>query len=129
MIVSGYAWFGHSRYSQIKSEYAEFVARAEARAAEQKADNAIKEKSHAEKIHAAERSRNAALVKLRDQARTRGSVLPDVAAGAAGTETICFDRRGLDVALRNFTTGVEGLVLEGDQAIIDNRSWLSSWPE
>ena len=91
--------------------------RTEAREA---ADKLAKEKADAD---GAKKRRDldgmyAAYRSLRDQ-RTRGSLLPEAAPGAANPDRITFERKGFDSALSGFDTGVTGLLEEGDRAIGD----------
>jgi len=47
------------------------------------------------------------------------SLVPATASCAGSTTVAAFDRAELDRALRDFTEGVQGLVTEGQQAVID----------
>lgn len=57
--------------------------------------------------------------RLRDsRAGAGGSILPAPEAGSRSPERASFNRAELDLALRNFDTGVAGIVEEGDKARI-----------
>ena len=69
--------------------------------------------------------------RLRDSSAS-ASLVPSTAACAGSTTVAAFDRAELDRALREFTEGVQGLVAEGEQAVIDldsAKGWASrlSW--
>ena len=60
------------------------------------------------------------------------SLVPATASCAGSTTVAAFDRAELDRALREFTEGVQGLIAEGQQAVIDldsAKGWASrlSW--
>ena len=94
---------------------------AEDKAKKEKADaENRKSKSDLAGLYAAYRS-------LRDQ-RTSSSLLPSAAPGAGASETITFDRTGLDNALSGFDKGVTGLLEKGDQAIVDLNT-AKSWAQ
>lgn len=123
-------WAEHEKYLVAKSEYAAYVSKAEALAANQRAKIAQLEKDNAERLHIAELARLAALDQLRhDQAiasARRVSVTPQA---AGGTDRVCFARSKLDEAVQRFLADVQGFVAEGDNAIIGVRAALSEWPK
>jgi len=126
LVLSGYGWFEHTRYQTTKAEYDGFVAKAQAIAAQQLAENARKDKEYADKIHSAESARDAALGKLRDsQASTSRlrSTLHSLSASRSGQ--VCFSASGFDA----FLSANTGLIEQGQGAIIDSRALLQSWPE
>ena len=55
--------------------------------------------------------------RLRDN--SSASLVPATASCAGSADTAAFDRAELDRALRDFTAGVQDLVGEGQQAVID----------
>jgi len=92
----------------------------------------VKEKNDENKIIAATTARDSALVRLQSiasAARASPSIMSSVPASASPAGKICFDRAGLDAAIQHYRIGIQGLVVEGDKAIIDNRSWLAAWPK
>ena len=130
LILAGYGWFEHNRYARVKAEFDGFVAQAQAIAAVQLAENQRKEKEREQRIKDAIRDRDAMVVRMRNLAKSAsGSLLPGTSTAAGITETTCYNRAGLDAALSRFEEGIKGLVTEGDEAIINTRAWLSSWPK
>lgn len=109
----------------IKAEYAEYrtnvakAAQAAAEAALQKtiADEKRKEEADAEnlRLHA---DLDAAARKLRD-ARRNSSFVPPAPSCPERPASACFDRAILERALRDLDSEVQGLVDEGDRAIVD----------
>lgn len=120
-VVTGYVL--HCEH--VKKDRAQFIAKLETQAEEQKRkidkqvkdDKAAKEKADAESKKL--RADNAALSKrLRDE-RARSGILPPAPATAKRPDAITFDRASLERALQRLDDGVSGIVAEGDQARID----------
>jgi len=55
--------------------------------------------------------------RLRDNAAR--SSLPEASGTSGIPETACFNRADLDAAIRKFTTGIAGIVTQGDGAVAD----------
>lgn len=110
---------------QIKKEQAAFVERLENETARQKERNdqqAKQYQQYKEKADADTKQRldnlHRTIARLRDQARTNPSLVPATASCAGSADTAAFDRTELDGALRRFTEGVSGLIVEGESAVI-----------
>lgn len=109
--------------SDEKEEFDAFKAQVEAagRAQEKRTKEIIAEnKTAKEKADAENRATHAALdaERLRKQ-RTRTIFLPATASGPASPTSASFDRANLEQALQRLDAGVQGLVDEGDAAIVD----------
>jgi hypothetical protein len=91
-----------------------------------------KELENANRITAAITRRDVELARLRvlvQQTRSGGSVLPSNTGAAPSADRICFQRAGLDDALKQFIGSAAGIAEAGDSAIIDTRAWLQAWPK
>lgn len=67
----------------------------------------------------------------RDADRIRRSAFGEGSATPKGTDRtgqVCLDRAAADAAIRDYRSGVRGLIAEGRQAVIDLQQCLSSWP-
>lgn len=128
--LSSATWFEHQKYLTTKAQYEGFVAKAQALAAQQLAENARKEKEHAQILQDALAARDAAFSSLRhyaDLARSgRLSITP---IASPGTDRLCFSRPAFDAALQQFLGTTEGLITEGDGSVIDNQAWAQAWPK
>ena len=80
-------------------------------------ERAEKEKSDAENARATA-SLRATIRKLRDE-RASSSFVPPAASAPASPDRAAFDRAELERALRELDSGVQGLVDEGSQAVVD----------
>jgi len=134
LVLSGALWIQGERLDAAQSardsarrELASFQvetrrlgAAADRAAREQEArDKRAKERADAENKDL-RRELDARRRQLRDRANSAaGSLVPGAKAGAASPGTAAFDRALLDRALRDFEAGVEGLVGEGAEAVID----------
>ena len=126
LALVGWGTYEHNRFLTTKAEYGEFIAQSEKLASDQKAKIIQMEKDHAEKLHVVELARLAALDQLRvNQERARAS---RVSITPKGSERFCFSRNGFDAALQSFLGTVEGLIAEGDIALIDKQTLLKAWP-
>lgn len=87
----------------------------------------LKEAENEAKLQTALTGRADALRRLRDASSNRGAVpfTPQPAAGA----NLCYDRAALESALQRFTTDLQGLIDEGDTALINSRAWAGAWPK
>ena len=113
-----------SRLASCKQEFAAFQAdvRAKGEAAKREADRINQENAKRKEKSDAERKRlltiNAGLAdRLRDNAGR--SSLPEASGNTGSTETTCFRRADLDAAIQRFTTGIAGIVTQGDSAVTD----------
>ena len=113
-----------SRLASCKQEYADFKAdvKAKGEAAIENARKIDQENAKRKEKSDAERKRmviaNADLARrLRDSASE--SSLPRPAADTGIPETACFRRADLDAAIQRFTTGIAGIVTQGDAAVTD----------
>jgi hypothetical protein len=103
-----------------KRSYAEASAAGQRQAAEnaRQALRDLKNKERSDENYQRSLSRLRADVKrLRNSS---GNLLPTAAGSASSPDRtrVCFDRGELDLALRRFTAGIEGIITEGAAAII-----------
>ena len=118
--ILAYAWFEHTRFLNVKLEYANFI--------EQSLTLQLqKEKEHAAQINVALGMRDDAFKLLRDsENRARNLRASITTQRPDGT---CTESATVDAALSQFLADVEGLVIEGDEAIINVKAWADSWPK
>ena len=118
--ILAYAWFEHTRFLNVKLEYANFI--------EQSLTLQLqKEKEHAAQINVALGMRDDAFKLLRDsENRARNLRASITTQRPDGT---CTESATVDAALSKFLADVEGLVIEGDEAIINVKAWADSWPK
>ena len=109
-----------AQFDTFKNETAEMGRKAQAAVDKRAADDqARKEKADVENKDL-RRELDVRRKQLRDKrARPGGSLVPAPRAGAPSAEAITFSRSKLDRALREFETGVEALVGEGAEAVVD----------
>lgn len=130
LALTTWGFYERSSKLSIKAEYDGFVTKAQILAAERLAENQRKETEYRERLKTAEFAASASLKRLREYTeRPRGSLLPSASTSTGIPETTCYNRAGLDAALSKFEEGVTGLLTEGDEAIINVRAWLASWPD
>ena len=108
------------QFNKFKTDQARLAANADAKARATEA----KDKTRQEKADATNKDLRRELdlrrKQLRDARSSAGaSVVPDAPAGSGSPDTATFDRAKLDGALRSFTSGVEELIGEGAEAVID----------
>jgi len=122
--VSAYAYVQTQRLASCKAEFAAFQAdvKAKGEAAQRESDRINAENAKRKEKSDAERKRlltiNAGLAdRLRDNAAR--SSLPETAGNTGIPETACFRRADLDAAIQRFTTGIAGIVTQGDAAVTD----------
>ena len=113
--------------ARIQGRFDTFVKQTEIMASAQILENARKEKENAERVKSAESGRDVAIKRLRDES-ARISGMHVTPTPADGSERLCFSSGGLDSAVQQLITDVQGLVETGDIAIINNRAWMNSWP-
>ena len=131
--LSAYGYWQKSRYEACKAEFAAFQAdvRAKGEAAKREADRINAENAKKKEKSDAERKRlviaNSELAgRLRDNAGR--SSLPEASGNTGIPETACFRRPDLDAAIQRFTTGIAGIVTQGDSAVTDldlARRWVN----
>ena len=119
LALIGWGSWEHSRFLSERLAYSDFR--------ETSAIQALKQKEeHDEQISVAMAERDASISRLRDsQKRTnalRSAITP------TGPEKLCYGRSAFDAALSAYLAGVENLLADGDQAVIDNKVWASAWP-
>jgi hypothetical protein len=131
----GAAWIEHrsavkweGRYEAEKAAGAAF--RAQVAAAGEQATKKAKETEagYAKQVKTAVAARDDALKRLRESANRPigGFVPPDTRPASAGG--ICYDPSALDAAIRQFATGVQGIVAQGDAASLDAQALIQAWP-
>ena len=118
--ILGYAWYEHTRFLNIKLEYANFIEQSLALQLQ-------KEKEYAIQLNVAMGMRDNAFKRLRDsENRARNLRASITTHRPIGT---CTESATVDAALSQFLADVEGLVIEGDEAIINVKAWADSWPK
>ena len=90
-------------------------------------DNKRKEIENNERIKTATAERDSLLRRLRDN-QVRLSALQRTLA-ASGSGRVCYDADGLNGAYRELVSEIRVISGEGQAALIDNKTWLSSWPK
>jgi len=122
--VSAYAYVQTKRLASCKQEFAAFQAdvKAKGEAAQRESDRINAENAKRKEKSDAERKRliianNGLADRLRDNAAR--SSLPETSGTAGSPETACFRRADLDAAIRKFTSGIAGIVTQGDSAVTD----------
>lgn len=121
----GYGWFEHNRFVKKSLEFDLFVSDTKTLAAIALSDKVRKEKENEDRINNALRSRDVALNKLREfQSASRGQ-LPGSPQTAGSSETICWSTDRFDSRLQE----LEGILIEGQKAVEENKLWLESWPQ
>jgi hypothetical protein len=127
LIASIVAYWGWNNYLDEREAFNTFKGVQTALAAKQAADRAKEKAKHDDDIKTALAERDAAR-RLLDAQRARAQRMPSLPISPEGTTVVCFNRSGFESAIRAFVGGVQDLVIEGDESIIDNRAWLSAWP-
>jgi len=122
--VSAYAYVQTQRLASCKAEFAAFQAdvRSKGEAAQRESDRINAENAKRKEKSDAERKRliianNGLADRLRDN--SNASSLPPTSGTAGIPETACFRRADLDAAIQRFTTGIAGIVTQGDSAVTD----------
>ncbi len=123
--VNGARW--SAKYEQLRTEHVAFKAQV-AVLGEQAKEAAVRKAAYDAKLKARiddENKRIAAALRT-DVARlrherdaARGSLVPPVSADAGRPDLACFDRTGLESALREFVDEIRGFVDEGAKATLD----------
>jgi hypothetical protein len=129
LIASIAAYWGWNNYLDEREAFSTFKGVAAGLAAAQ-AKRILDDKAkHDADIKTALAERDAARQRLLDAQRARTQRLPSLPISPEGTTVVCFNRSGFESSIRAFVGGVQDLVIEGDESIIDNRAWLSAWPK
>ena len=122
----GYGYFEHSRFINMRDKHENFILKTEILAEERRIENQRKEAEYNERIKKAESARVAAVKRLRDQTN---SGIPRLPFLPTSTEArICFDRSKLDAAFGILVKDLQGIATDGDLALIDLQTFVSSWP-
>ena len=117
--ILGYAWYEHTRFLNIKLEYANFIEQTLALQLQ-------KEKEHALQLNVAMGMRDDAFKRLRDS-ENRARLLR-ASITTQRPDGTCTESTTVDAALSQFLADVEGFLTEGDTAIINVKAWANSWP-
>lgn len=126
--LAGWGYFEHNRFIKKSLELTEFVSQTQINAAVATAEKARKEKEDAERIQNAVIARDAAINKLRQhQASAASSRLPFLPASTENR--VCLNRTQFESAIGSLVTDLQGLVGEGDIALIDLQTFIESWPK
>ena len=118
--ILGYAWYEHTRFLNIKLEYANFIEQTLALQLQ-------KEKEHALQLNVALGMRDDAFKLLRDS-ENRARLLR-ASITTQRPDGTCTESTTIDAALSQFLADVEGFITEGDTAIINVKAWANSWPK
>jgi Flp pilus assembly protein TadB len=129
LIASIAAYWGWNNYLDEREAFNTFKGVQTALAEQQEIKNARETRKHDEAIKTALAERDSARQRLLDAQRARAKRMPSLPISPEGTTVVCFNRSGFESSIRTFVGGVQDLVIEGDESIIDNRAWLSSWPK
>jgi len=109
-----------AQFGAFKDQVSRLGKEAEAKAKQREADDA-------KRIAVAVAGRDAALKRLSDERAGRRNV-PFTGPDTGGSGKICYDRAALESALQRFTAGTQGLIDEGDTALINGRALVGAWP-
>lgn len=127
--VTGYV--GHCEY--VKKDRTQFIAKLEAQAEAQKLENKRKETENAKRIQDALGERDAALKRLRNKPRPVS--LSDPTAPASVGSRFSIETSAYNAAMGEFRKSLgaglaeaQRLATEGDEAAIDAKALLQSWP-
>jgi len=127
LAAGGFAYVIHCQNNAKFKDEAIRMAEAQIKEVEKIAARNLKAKEDADAQRTKERaSLERTIKRLRDSAGP--SLVPATASCSGSTTVAAFDRAELDRALRNFTEGVQELVGEGQQAVIDldsAKGWAS----
>ena len=122
-----------ARLDAVKAEYATFKAQVEVLGKQAAIKAKEKETTDAKAIQTALGERDAALNKLRDNARSRD--LSASAAAPAGSSQVSFSAPAYDAAVERYrgrlaaSVGrIAGLATEGDAVAIDAEALIKAWP-
>jgi hypothetical protein len=127
LLAAGAGW---KHAISVQQQFDDFKAEQTALAEQQEIKNARDKRKHEDDIKTAIAARDAALKLLRARAEHPDTNrLPSLPISPEGTTVVCFNRSGFESSIRAFVGGVQDLVIEGDESIIDNRAWLSAWPK
>ena len=117
--ILGYAWYEHTRFLNVKLEYANFI--------EQSLSLQLqKEKEHAIQVNVAMGMRDDAYRQLRDSQDRASALQRSLASASSGK--VCYDANGLNTAYRELVSEIRAIAGEGQASMIDNKAWLDSWP-
>ena len=121
MIALGvYGYVEHSRFIKVRLEYDSFISETRVLTAQQEA-------KHVEQISVAMAERDASLARMRDSQKRTDTLSASLATALSrGT---CQDSATDHAALSGFFTEITELIEIGDEAIINNKAWLASWPK
>lgn len=122
------------RVNSCRAEFDAFKVKVESKGEAAKEVNKEKEKANEDTRKRVVTRRNADRKRLRDTAASGGG-MPVSPATVAADRGVCFDAAGYNAAHERFASGLErlipqlrGLAIEGDEAGIDARALIDSWP-
>ena len=122
----GAAWTVQGwRLDAVQAKFDGFVATVKAqgeaaqtlKAAQEKKDKLNKEQTDADTTRTLDTLR-ADVKRLRNESRARGNFVPSTAYTAGSPDRACFDRAGLESAIRVLDSEVSGLVEQGSEAVV-----------
>lgn len=135
-ILGSYWWGHHNGFEEEKTAYDKFVGQTEQAGKDAEIAKTKKEKDNAEAITAAQNdattARNQLIDWMRQHPNTSGRVLPGYTKPIAGSDRTgqsCYDDAQLDAALRQFLGNIQGIIADGQTAVIDRHQVLSGWPK
>ena len=118
-VILGYAWFEHTRFLNVKLEYANFIEQTLALQLQ-------KEKEHAIQVNVALGMRDDAYKLLRDSENRARNLQRSLAAASSGK--VCYDADGLNTAYRELVSEIRAIAGEGEGKAIDLKAAIDSWP-
>ena len=117
--ILGYAWVEHTRFLNVKLEYANFIEQSLALQLQ-------KEKEHAIQLNVAMGMRDDAFKRLRDSQDRARALQRSLATANSGK--VCYDADGLNTAYRELVSEIRAIAGEGEGKAIDLKAAIESWP-
>ena len=119
LAAGGFAYVVHCNNNARFITAQKVLAEEQVKRLQEKAARELKAKEEADAQRTKETAALQRTIKRLRDANSGPSLVPTAASCAGSTEVAAFDRAELDRALREFTAGVQELVAEGEQAVID----------
>ena len=120
LVVGLFGWYSHVQFLNERLAYSGFRETSAAKALKQKEE-------HNEQMSVAMAERDASLARMRDSQKRTDTLSASLATALSrGT---CQDSATDHAALSGFFTEITELIEIGDEAIINNKAWLASWPK
>ena len=120
LVVGLFGWYSHVQFLNERLAYSGFRETSAAKALKQKEE-------HNEQMSVAMAERDASIARMRDSQKRTNTLSASLATALSrGT---CQDSATDHAALSGFFTEITELIEIGDEAIINNKAWLASWPK